>query len=60
MARPSEITFTVQRRRGLALLWAMIRVAPKHYRLLREQHNGRWVSLQVAVCMAMVALVRQT
>ena len=59
MAR-NEIVFTIKRRRGLALLWAMVKVAPKHYRRLRKQHNGRWVSLKVAACMAMVALVRQT
>ena len=60
MARKSEIVFTVKRRRGLDLLWAMIKVVPQHYRLLRKQHNGWRESLRAAILMAAVALVRQT
>ena len=53
MAR-NEIVITITRRRGIALLRAMIHVMPQHYRILHE-HNSWWLSLYVAIRLAALA-----
>ncbi len=57
MMAKNEIAFVLKRRRGLALLLAMFKTAPLHYKILRK-HNSWWKSLYVAIRLASTETVR--